>query len=155
MAELTVGQKAPEFCLPDSDENQVCLKDFQGRWIVMYFYPKDNTSGCTLEAINFTKSITEFEKLNTIVLGVSPDSAKSHCNFRDKHDLKVTLLSDSEHEVLEKYGVWSLKKMYGREYYGVVRSTYLINPSGHIFKIWKNVKVPTHVEDILKQLKTV
>jgi len=154
MDEPKAGQKAPEFCLPDSDENKVCLSQFRGQWVVLYFYPKDNTSGCTLEAVDFTRASGDFRKYNAAILGISPDSAKSHCRFRDKHDLKITLLSDTEHDVLEKYGVWSLKKMYGREYFGVIRSTFLIDPEGMIKNIWRKVKVSGHVEAVLEQLKS-
>ncbi len=148
-----MGEKAAEFCLPDEKGEEVCLKDFRGKWVVLYFYPKDNTSGCTMEAVDFTEHIGEFEKMNTVVIGVSPDSPKSHVKFTEKHGLKVKLLSDESHKVLEKYGVWQLKKMYGREYYGVVRSTFLISPDGKIEHEWRKVKVKGHVEDVLKKLK--
>ncbi len=152
---LEEGKKAPDFCLPDSDENKICLKDCLGKWIVLYFYPKDNTSGCTLEAINFTRQLSVIQSLNADILGVSPDSIKSHCNFRDKHDLKIRLLSDPEHSVLEKYGVWVLKKMYGREYFGVERSTFLIDPEGNLQKIWRKVKVKEHVENVVSELNSL
>ena len=151
--ELNVGDNAPDFCLPDQNENTVCLKDFKGKWVVLYFYPKDNTTGCTREAIDFTEHLHEFEKLNAVVLGVSPDSVKSHQNFVKKHNLKVTLLSDPEHKVLQAYGVWQLKKMYGREYYGVVRSTFIIDPDGKIAHIWRKVKVKGHVEEVKRVLE--
>ena len=149
------GDFALSFCLPDAEENQVCLKDFQGKWLVLYFYPKDNTSGCTLEAIDFSKSINAFERMNTVVLGVSPDSPKSHCNFRDRHDLKIRLLSDENHEVMGQYGVWVKKKMYGREYFGVERSTFLIDPQGKIVSVWRKVNVPGHIEAVLKEIKSI
>ncbi len=152
---LKVGDKAPLFCLPNQDEEDVCLEDFKGKWIVLYFYPKDNTSGCTKEAIGFTEKKKEFEALNAIILGVSPDSPKSHRNFIQKKELTITLLSDQEHKVLETYGAWQLKKMYGREYMGVVRSTFLIDPEGKIAHIWPKVKVTGHVEDVLSKLKEV
>jgi peroxiredoxin Q/BCP len=122
---------------------------------VLYFYPKDNTSGCTLEAIDFTKSIDAFEKLNGVVVGVSPDSPKSHCNFRDKHNLKVKLLSDESHDVLNQYGVWVKKSMYGKDYFGVERSTFLINPDGKVVFVWRKVKVPGHIEAVLDKIKSV
>ena len=147
-AELKIKDKAPTFCIPDQDNNKVCLKDFKGKWVVLYFYPKDNTSGCTLEAIDFTSKVDTFEAKSTKILGVSPDSTKSHQNFCRKHDLRITLLSDPEHSVLEKYGVWQIKKMYGREYYGVVRSTFLIDPTGNISHIWRKVKVAGHVDEV-------
>ncbi len=147
------GEKAPDFCLPDQNDKEVCLKDYRGKWVVLYFYPKDNTSGCTKEAIGFTEMKKEFEKMGAIILGVSPDSTKSHRNFIEKKDLKITLLSDPEHKVLEAYGAWQLKKMYGREYYGVVRSTFLISPEGKIAFVWPKVKVAGHVENVLEKLK--
>ena len=150
---LKIGDIAPSFCLLDQDENKVCLEDFKGKWVVLYFYPKDNTSGCTKEATEFTEKKEEFEKLGAIILGVSPDSPKSHRNFREKKKLTITLLSDQEHKILEIYGAWQLKKMYGREYMGVVRSTYLIDPTGKIAYIWPKVKVKGHVDNVLKKLK--
>src|SRR4030042_2215535 len=153
MQNLKVGQKAVDFCLPDVNEKEICLKDYQGKWLVLYFYPKDNTSGCTLEAINFSKALRKLEKWNALVVGISPDSPQSHCNFRDNHDLTITLLSDMNHHVLEAYGVWSLKRMYGKEYYGVERSTFLIDPEGTIAFIWRKVKVKGHLEEELEKLQ--
>lgn len=150
---LTQGSPAPGFCLPDTDGNQVCLKDFRGTWVVVYFYPKDNTSGCTTEAVTFSKSLDEFAKLNAVILGISPDSCESHRKFVDKQGLSITLLSDTEKTVLEQYGVWSLKKMYGKEYFGVVRTTYLVDPEGNIAHVWEKVKVPGHVDNVLSVLK--
>jgi peroxiredoxin Q/BCP len=148
---LKTGDRAPGFTLDDQDGKPVRLADLTGQWVVLYFYPKDNTSGCTTEACNFSDNIVTFENISAIVLGVSPDSVKSHRNFADKHDLKITLLSDPEHKVLEQYGVWQKKKMYGREYYGVVRSTFLIDPDGKIAYIWEKVKVAGHVDEVLKK----
>ncbi len=148
-----VGEPAPDFCLPNQDEETVCLRDLRGKWVVLYFYPKDNTSGCTREAVDFTQHLEAFEARGAVVLGVSPDSVKSHRNFRSKHDLRVTLLSDPEHKVLEAYGAWQLKRMYGREYWGVVRSTYLIDPEGKIAWVWPKVKVAGHVEEVLNKLR--
>jgi peroxiredoxin Q/BCP len=145
-------KEAPEFCLPDQDGNQVCLKDFSGKWVVLYFYPKDMTKGCTLEAIDFSSALPEFNQMNAVILGVSPDSVERHQKFRAKEDLKVTLLSDPDHTVLEQYGVWQLKKMYGREYYGVVRSTFLINPETMIVHSWPKVRVKGHVEAVKTKL---
>ncbi len=145
--------KADNFCLKNFEEQEICLNDFENKWVVLYFYPKDNTSGCTKEAIGFTENLEEFEKLNAVVIGVSPDSPKSHKRFMEKHNLKVILLSDSDHTILEKFGAWQLKKMYGREYYGVVRSTFLISPDKEIVKEWRKVKVKGHVEEVLNTLK--
>ncbi len=147
------GKKAPDFCLPDENGQEVCLKDFKGKWVVLYFYPKDNTPGCTREAEEFTELLPEFEKLGAVVLGVSPDSVESHKKFKEKKNLKVKLLSDENKEVLNAYGVWQKKKMYGREYYGVVRTTYLIDPEGKVAHVWKRVRVKGHAEAVLKRIK--
>lgn len=149
---VETGDRAPRFCLPDKDNKKVCLEDFKGIWLVMYFYPKDNTSGCTLEAIHFTQALTAFKRMGAQIVGVSPDSLESHCKFADKHQLKITLLSDGEHMVLEQYGVWQKKSMYGREFWGVVRSTFLIDPDGKIRGIWRKVKVAGHVEQVRNRL---
>jgi len=149
---LEVGAKAPEFCLPNQDENEVCLRDLKGKWVVLYFYPKDNTPGCTTEACDFTTNLPAFEDLDAVVLGVSPDSPKKHRNFIEKKELGITLLSDEDKKVLEEYGVWQLKKMCGREYMGVVRTTYIIDPDGKIAEVWKNVKVKGHVDKVRERL---
>ncbi len=153
--DLKEGDEAPSFCLPDKDDRAICLTDFKGKWIVLYFYPKDNTSGCTREAVEFTGAIDEFETLNTVVLGVSPDSVERHLKFAEKHNLGVTLLSDVEHNVLEAYGVWQQKKMYGREFWGVVRSTFLIDPDGKVAHLWRKVKVKEHVEAVKSRVLEV
>jgi peroxiredoxin Q/BCP len=150
---IEVGDAAPEFCLPASDEREVCLNSYLGKWVVLYFYPKDNTSGCTHEAMDFTAALDDFHTLGADVLGISRDSPASHRKFAEKHGLKVKLLTDSDHKVMEAYGVWSLKKMYGREGYGVVRSTFLIDPDGHIAHIWQSVNVKGHVEAVIKALE--
>jgi peroxiredoxin Q/BCP len=145
---LKIGEIAPEFCLPNEQEENICLKDFKGKWVVVYFYPKDMTPGCTTEACDFSDNFKAFEDMNAEIIGISPDAPKSHTKFKDKYELKHILLSDTEHKVLEEYGVWQLKKMYGREYMGVVRSTFLVNPEGKIVKIWEKVKVKEHVEEV-------
>jgi len=150
---LEIGQKAPDFCLPNQDSEEICLRDLRGSWVVLYFYPKDNTPGCTTEALDFSAHLSEFEVLGATVLGVSPDSIKKHQNFIAKKELKVTLLSDEDKEVLEKYGVWQLKKNYGREYMGVVRTTYLIDPDGTIAYVWPKVRVKGHVEAVREKLE--
>lgn len=150
---LKVGDRAPDFCLPDQNGNEICLRDFKGRWVMLYFYPKDNTKGCTMKALDFTRMLDDFKKLDAVVIGISPDSIESHQRFIKKHGLKVTLLSDTDHKVLELYGVWQLKKMYGREYYGVVRSTFLIDPEGKIACIWRKVRVKGHVEEVKRVLE--
>ncbi|MCC0176215.1 thioredoxin-dependent thiol peroxidase [Waterburya agarophytonicola K14] len=148
-----VGQPAHLFTGQDKDGNTVSLKDKQGRWVVLYFYPKDNTPGCTTEAKDFTEHLDEFEKLGADIIGISPDSSKSHGKFIDKHDLSIQLLSDPEHKIIEAYGGWRLKKFMGKEYMGVVRSTFLISPDGKIAQVWDKVRVKTHVEKVLQELK--
>jgi peroxiredoxin Q/BCP len=152
MFELSIGSEAPNFCLPNQDGEEVCLEDHRGKWVVLYFYPKDNTKGCTLEALDFTLNKAALEAMGATVLGISPDSVESHEGFCMKHDLTITLLSDPEHEVLEKYGVWQLKKMYGREFHGVVRSTFLIDPEGKIAHEWRKVSVDGHVDAVKEKL---
>ena len=148
-----VGQTAPDFSVANQDGNLVTLQDFCDRWLVLYFYPKDNTPGCTTEAKDFTTYAPQFEELGAAILGVSPDSAKSHCKFIDKHELSLQLLSDPEHKVIEAYGAWRLKKFMGKEYMGVVRSTFLITPQRQIAQVWDKVRVKAHVEKVLQELK--
>ena len=150
---LNVGDAVPDFCLPNQDEEEICFRDIKGRWIVLYFYPKDNTPGCTTEACDFTAALPDFEGLNAIVLGVSPDSPKKHRNFIENKDLKITLLSDEEKELCHTFGVWQLKKNYGREYMGVVRSTFIIDPDGKIAAKWEKVKVKGHVDEVKAKLE--
>lgn len=152
---LEAGDAAPGFCLPDQDGREVCSEELSGRWIVLYFYPKDNTSGCTQEAKDFTGSLRDFRDLGAEVLGVSPDSPQSHRKFREKHALDLTLLSDPEHRVLEAYGAWGTKKMYGKEYQGVLRSTAIIDPRGKIARVWRRVRVKGHVETVLEALRSL
>jgi peroxiredoxin Q/BCP len=147
------GEKAPDFCLLDKDSRSICLKDFRGKWVVLYFYPRDNTKGCTLEALNFTENLQDFEALNAAVIGISPDSVKGHSNFAKTHQLKITLLSDPDHSVLNQFGVWQLKKLYGKKYYGVIRSTYIIDPEGVTAHVWKNVRVKNHVNAVKEKLQ--
>jgi peroxiredoxin Q/BCP len=149
---MEVGEKVADFCLPNQDEEEICFRDIKGRWIVLYFYPKDNTPGCTTEACDFTSALPDFEGLNAIVLGVSPDSPKKHRNFIEKKELGITLLSDEEKELCKTFGVWQLKKNYGREYMGVVRSTFLIDPDGKIAAKWEKVRVKGHVEEVKSKL---
>ncbi len=150
---LEIGQKAPNFCLKNQDEVEICLKDLKGKWVVLYFYPKDNTPGCTTEACDFTNEFEEFEALDAVILGVSPDSCESHRKFIEKKGLKITLLCDEEKKVLKDYGAWGKKKMYGKEYEGVIRTTYLIDPNGNIAYIWPKVRVKGHVEKVKERLK--
>jgi peroxiredoxin Q/BCP len=148
MTEAKLDRAAPAFCLLDKDKERTCLSDLRGKWVVLYFYPRDNTSGCTLEALDFTAARSEFEGLGAAIVGISPDSPESHCRFTDKHGLGITLLSDVDHGVMERYGVWRLKKMYGRESSGVVRSTFLVDPDGVLRREWRKVKVRGHVEAV-------
>jgi peroxiredoxin Q/BCP len=150
---LEVGQKAPEFATPNQRGEISKLADFAGQWLVLYFYPKDNTPGCSTEAINFTALSPQFQQLNAVILGVSPDSEKSHCRFIEKHNLTIQLLSDTEHQLAEIYQVWGLKKFMGKEYMGIKRATFLIDPRGNIAYIWSNVKVKAHAEAVLKKLE--
>jgi peroxiredoxin Q/BCP len=151
--ELRPGEAAEPFDLPDAHENRVRLKDFTGRWLVLYFYPKDRTPGCSLEAVEFTRRLGDFHALGAEVMGVSPDSPKSHCDFIEKQDLQLTLLSDEKKDVINRYGVWKLKKQYGREYFGVERSTFLIDPAGLVAAVWRGVKVQGHVDAVLAELE--
>ena len=150
---LKVGEIVSDFCLPNQDEEEICFRDIKGRWIVLYFYPKDNTPGCTTEAIDFTEALPDFTKLETTVLGVSPDSAEKHRKFIEKKELKITLLADEDKEVCNLFGVWQLKKFMGKEYMGVVRSTFIINPEGKIAALWRKVRVKGHVSEVKEKLE--
>jgi peroxiredoxin Q/BCP len=149
MADLVAGDKAPNFALEADDGTEFRLAGHAGGKVVVYFYPKDDTQGCTIEAIDFSKAAPAFEKAGTKVVGISPDTVASHCKFRDKHGLAITLAADPEHKAIEAYGVWVEKSMYGRKYMGVERSTFLIGADGRIARLWRAVKVPGHVEDVL------
>ncbi len=149
---LEIGSKALKFCLPNQDEVEICLRDLSGKWIVLYFYPKDNTPGCSTQACDFTANVENFENMDAVILGVSPDSPKKHRNFIAKKKLEITLLSDEEREVLKLYKVWKPKKLFGREYLGVVRSTYIINPDGNIAFSWEKVRVKNHIEMVKTKL---
>ncbi|RTZ93219.1 MAG: thioredoxin-dependent thiol peroxidase [Deltaproteobacteria bacterium] len=160
---VETGDKAPDFTLPDQDGNEVSLKDFSGKWVVLYFYPKDNTSGCTKEAIDFTALKGDFGALGAVILGVSPDSPERHRGFIEKHGLGITLLSDTEKSVMKEYGAWGIKKSYGKETEGVIRSTFLISPDGKVEEVWRKVKVRVkrksgevkHAEIVLERLKAL
>ena len=150
MTELAVGDIAPDFDLPSDDATHVQLSSLKGQKVVLYFYPKDDTSGCTKEAIGFTEAAADFEKSGAKILGVSKDTVAKHAKFRDKHNLGVTLLSDAEGDVCERYGVWVQKQMYGKTYMGIERATFLIDEDGKIAQIWRKVRVPGHVEAVLE-----
>lgn len=150
---LEVGKKAPDFSLLNQDEKKISLKDYVGQKVVLYFYPKDDTSGCTKEACSFSDDLPKFSKIDAVILGVSPDSVKSHKKFSEKYKLKFDLLADDEKNVVEKYGVWKEKSMYGRKYLGVERTTFIIDEKGKIKKIFNKVKVDGHNKEVLEALK--
>lgn len=151
--ELKPGDPAPPFDLPTAGGERVSLASLKGRQIVLYFYPKDDTPGCTLEALNFTEKAKQFAAANTSVVGVSRDSIAKHEKFAAKHGLNVTLAADEDGLVTQAYGVWGEKKLYGRTFMGIERATFLIDGTGRITHIWRKVKVPGHVEDVLKMVK--
>ncbi len=146
MSYPVVGRKAPNFTLPDHAGTPVTLRALRGRWVVLYFYPKDDTSTCTAQACAFRDALPSFEALDAVVLGVSPDPARRHTRFRDKYQLPFTLLSDPDHVVLEAYGVWQEKMLYGRRYMGVQRTTVVIDPTGTVRAVFEKVKVDGHIE---------
>ncbi len=146
---LDIGDAAPDFALPADDGRSVSLSGSRGKTTVLYFYPKDDTSGCTAEAIAFNALRSKFDAAGALVLGVSPDSAASHAKFKRKHDLELTLAADETRATLEAYGVWREKSMYGRKYMGVERTTLLIGPDGRIARVWRKVKVPGHAAEVL------
>jgi peroxiredoxin Q/BCP len=152
-----IGVQAPEFCLESSKGgvkgDKVCLSGLRGRWVVVYFYPKDNTPGCTVEAIDFTKSIGDLEKLGATVVGVSRDTVESHCKFGERHKLAVLLLSDPDHAAHEAYGAWRPKTIFGKEVLGAIRCTFLVDPDGKIAHVWPNVSVFGHIEEVKETLE--
>lgn len=150
---LEAGVKAPEFELTDSQGNQHKLSDYAGQTIVVYFYPKDDTPGCTKEACSFRDSYQEFKQAGVEVIGISPDNEKSHTKFIDKYELPFILLSDPDHQVCEAFGVWGLKKYMGREYDGVFRTTFIIGPEGEIKRVFKNVKPADHSQEVLEAVR--
>ena len=151
-ATITVGRNAPEFTLPDQDGEPVKLSGLAGRWVVLYFYPKDDTPGCTTEACEFTDGIKAFEGLDAVVLGCSADTPESHRKFIAKHGLKVALLSDADRSVMKAYGAWGSKTMYGRTSMGVIRSTVVIDPNGVVAHHWPTVKAAGHAEEVREKL---
>jgi thioredoxin-dependent peroxiredoxin len=148
-----VGEPAPEFRLEADAGDVVSLEDFAGKWLVLYFYPRDNTPGCTREAQEFTGAVAKLRKLGAAVVGVSRDSVKSHCGFRDKVGIKFPLLSDPDLTVHRAYHAWGTKTMYGKKVEGTIRSTFLISPDGDLVRVWSGVKVAGHVEDVLEVLR--
>ena len=152
---ISAGGPAPEFTLPDETGRMHSLSDYRGKSVVLYFYPKDDTPGCTKEACGFRDDYSAFEEAGVVILGVSPDDSKSHAKFKAKYELPFTLLADPEHEVLESYGAWGLKKSFGREYEGVLRTTFLIDGDGQILKVFKKVKPAEHSTEILSVLESM
>lgn len=154
-AEIIQGSTAPAFTLPRDGGGEVSLSDYAGKTVVLYFYPKDDTSGCTKQAIGFTEMAEAFDAAGAVVLGVSKDTVAKHDKFRDKHSLGIALLSDAESDVCESYGVWKEKSMYGKTYMGIERSTFVIGPDGTIAEAWRKVRVPGHVEAVLDAVKAL
>jgi len=154
MPELNIGDKAPAFTLPTDNEGVASLDDFKGQKLVLYFYPKDDTPGCTKESCGFNENLTVFNKMNANIVGVSKCSVKKHNKFKEKYSLKFPLISDENGDMCENYGVWKEKSMYGKKYMGIERSTFLINEEGIIEQIWNKVKVTDHVEEVMSALNT-
>ncbi len=152
MPAISVGKKAPDFTLPDQDGKEQRLSDYAGKWVLLYFYPKDDTPGCTLEACTIRDSYADFKKAGIVVLGVSKDSVKSHGKFVEKYKLPFTILADEEKKVVQLYGVWQEKKLYGRAYMGIARWSFLIDPKGKIAKIYEGVKPAEHAAEVLKDV---
>ena len=152
---LKINTKAPDFTLTSTNNTDYSLKKSSGKYVVIYFYPKDDTPGCTIEANDFNKLLPQFKKLNCEVFGISKDNLKSHDKFKEKYKLKFDLLSDEELAVLKKFKVWGKKKFMGREFMGILRTTFLIDKKGKILKIWENVKVKDHAKEVLETLKEI
>ena len=152
---LEEGVKAPAFSLPTDGGGKIALKDFAGEKLVLYFYPKDDTEGCTKEAVGFSENIKAFQKAGAVVVGVSKDSVAKHDKFKDKHGLKVTLGSDETGKTVQAYGVWGEKTLYGRKFMGIERSTFLIDAKGVIRRVWRKVRVPGHVAEVLEAVKAL
>lgn len=152
---LSNGQEAPLFCLQDQDGKEICIQDLRGKWVVLYFYPRDNTSGCTKEAQDFSTLKPEFEAEGAIIIGISRDSMASHQKFIEKKELTITLLSDTDIMVHKLYDVWRLKKFMGKESMGTIRATFLIGPEGNIASIWDNVKTKDHAQKVLDKLESM
>jgi len=150
---LRVHEPAPDFCLPDEEGAMHCLASYRGRWVILYFYPRDNTPGCTTEALGFKAILDKLTRAGAVVLGVSPDSPTRHRNFKARYGLPFPLLSDPEHRVLEAYEAWGPKKRYGREYMGVLRKTYLIGPDGRIRKIYPSVRPKGHAQQVWEDVQ--
>jgi len=149
---MNIGEKIQDFCLPDQQDNETCMSDMRGKWTVLYFYPKNDTKGCTLEALDFTKHSKDFANMNTTIVGISPDSTESHQKFMKKHGLKIKLLSDPNNKIIKKFGAWQKKHMYGKEIMGVQRSTFILDPYGRIMHKWPKVTVDGHAKEVKEKL---
>lgn len=150
-----IGSKAPNFSLPDQEGKQHKLSDYKNQWVLVYFYPKDDTPGCTTEACSFRDNFPKFQKSKLVILGISIDSVKSHGKFVNKYKLPFTLLADENKEVVEKYGVWAEKSMYGKKYMGTLRTSFLIDPNGKIVRVYEKVKPEIHADEVLKDLLVI
>lgn len=153
MSEPATGDMAPDFTLPGDGGSTISLSALKGRPVVLFFYPKDDTSGCTAEAVDFTRLKSEFDAVGAALIGMSPDNVRKHDKFKAKHELSVALAADEDKTTLEAYGVWAEKSMYGRKYMGVERSTFLIDRDGRIARVWRKVKVPGHAQEVLEATK--
>ncbi|MEK7173464.1 MAG: thioredoxin-dependent thiol peroxidase [Patescibacteria group bacterium] len=149
---LAIGANAPDFTLPDQNGNSHSLSDYKGQWVLLYFYPKDDTPGCTKEACGMRDEFPKFKKMKAVVFGISADSAARHKKFAEKYDLPFALLADESKKVIQQYGVWTKKKFMGMEYMGIARSSFLIDPEGKIAKVYESVKPDVHAEEVLKDL---
>lgn len=152
---LTEGDKAPAFDLPSDSGKNVKLSAFKGKKVVLYFYPKDDTPGCTKEAVGFTEALAKFKRAGAVVIGASKDTVEKHGKFRDKYELKIPLVSDEDGSLCKDYGVWAKKMNYGKSYMGIERSTFLIDEKGKVAKVWRKVRVPGHVEEVLEAVKAL
>jgi len=152
---ITIGDSAPQFTLSTNGGGQFSLVDAAGKYLILYFYPKDDTPGCTKEAVEFSEESAAFEAQNAMVVGVSRDTVKKHDKFISKYDLRIPLISDEEGSLCETFGTWVEKRMYGKTYMGIERATFLISPEGQLLQMWRKVKVPGHVEEVLAQLKSL
>ena len=152
MTFLEPNDKAPNFSLQDKDNKTQKLTDYKGQWVILYFYPKDDTPGCTIEGIEFTSILKDLKKINTVVLGVSGDSPEKHEKFCKKHNLEVTLLSDPNYDMMQQYGAYGNKILYGKTFLGIKRSTYIIDPKGKVAKVWKSVRSKGHAQKVLEEL---
>lgn len=153
--QLDVGQQSPDFTADSSTGSNLTLSDFRGQWVILYFYPKDDTPGCTRQASGFRDAYTRLKGMNVAVIGCSPDDLRAHDKFIAKHDLPFTLISDPDKEIAAAYGVWKEKNMYGKRIMGIERTTFLIDPNGEIAKIWKRVKVDGHIDEIIDELQMI